>query len=1561
MNSFAQNTSDQEQAIKRFLRDYLNKPKNEQTLHTILAGTCRYYDADRAYIFELNTAHTEVNNTYEWCREGVSSGMEDLQNIPVEGLESWFEALEEKGEFYISSLSDIPSDSNTYRTLEQQGVSCLAVAPLIVNGSAVGLLGIDNPRRNDSHLLLLSVIASACCSEIINKHLEYSNKALTERMKIIQSMSEIYTSVYYVDIANDRYTELASMDIVHEHIGSSGNARESLEFFCRNMMTPEYTEELLRFVDISTLDERMKQERIISKQFLSTVPLPDSSISIPYWAQCSFIDGGRGADGRLSHVIFVTQTIHDSKIKELETQKDLQEANAELTELLESEKQHTAIIGSMSNVFFALYYIDLEEGSFRDIFSPDGINHTRGEKDDAKTRLSSLVDTWVKDEYRSIMRLFTDIDTIDERLGNNRIITQEYVDIGGDWVRCCLFPAEKNDIGKNTGIICGLRWITAEKEKQESQDNLIQALSLSYENVYAVNMDTSEAVCYRMDKTITSRYGQKFAIGDYEKSIRLYVENDVLEDDRQLFDRILLIKDIQQLLGDRQTYSFSYRVSRNDTIQYFECQLVKPSSSRNEFAVGFKNIDSEKKQELAQQKKIESALAAVEKLNATLRDEMDIAGALSKDYPSVVLLDLVNETAVTIKQNGKIIKEDERVIKRSYNSLWESFILKYVPDEDKAALTAAVSSETVLRALEAKDEYSFSYRVCYDDTGLHHYQASFIRLYSQRDGKSQIILGFRNIDAIVEEERKNMTIREEQLRIIGALSREYHSLFKVDAATGKLSLYRTDGIGMERDLLDKLMEHGSYEEVLSKYIDGYIVPEDRERIRQSAALGVLLERVPQVGLYKLGYRRNMNGTVAYFEMNVVKTSDNNGMVTFIIGLRDVDDEMQRQLRQIREIETQSEIIEGLGSVYYSVLLVDPERDKVTVYRAESEDGKAIAGHFSKNDHCWSKGLCSYAEEHISEKDRREFIEKLSLDNIRLCKEDFSLTYEKLKADGIIYLQARVSFVREKDGGFVVVIGTRNVDDLIKKERQQELALQAACDSAEAANKAKTEFLSNMSHDIRTPMNGIIGMTAIAATHIDDKERVQDCLQKISQASKHMLSLINEVLDMSKIESGKVDLNEEEFNLSNLVDNLLSMTSAQINKHRHELSVNISDVIHEEVIGDSLRIQKVFTNLMSNAVKYTPDGGKIRFSITEKPSGQAKVGCYEFIFEDNGIGMSEEFMEKIFEPFSRAVDGRVNKIQGTGLGMPISRNIVRMMGGDIKVESRLNVGSRFTVTIYLKLQDTAEIRLDRFIDLNVLVVDDDALSLESCCAILEDFGMKPDGVATGAEAVEYVTAKQDYFACILDWKMPDMDGIATTKAIRKAAGKDVPIIIISAYDWSDIEQEARAAGANAFISKPLFRSRLAKTFNALVGEEEQSGQETPLVSLSNMDLSGRRILLAEDNDLNAEIATEILETTGLAVERAADGTEAVDMMAMCGDGYYDIIFMDIQMPRMNGYDATRAIRAMNRNYCKQIPIVAMTANAFAEDVQAAKTVGMNEHIAKPLDLKALSKTLKKWLL
>ena len=960
------------------------------------------------------------------------------------------------------------------------------------------------------------------------------------------------------------------------------------------------------------------------------------------------------------------------------------------------------------------------------------------------------------------------------------------------------------------------------KEGIQFLDNLSKALAIPYDNIFVVNMDTGQSVCYRMGQVLRKRYGDNFGNGYYEDIMSAFVNSGVLEEDKHLFDQVRLLAGVKEILADKTTYTIDFRTHPKENPHYIQCQFMKPDSDNNGFVMGVRNVHEKRKQELARQKKVEDALAEVERTNSALKEESTISVALSK---------------------------------------------------------------------------------------------------------------------------------------------EYSSLFKIDGKTGNLSVYRTDGMGMSSQLLDELMENGDYSSVLNKYIDTFVVPEDRERIRELAGLDVLYERVPDEGLYKLGFRRSMAGIISYYEMSVVKIVDNSNNITFVVGLRDVDAEMRRQLKLTHEMEIQRDIIEGLAMEYYSVLLLDPDTDIVTTFRTD-ECARTSDGYFAKNNNCWSKIVKSYAKEYVSDRSRDEYIEKLSTDYIRSQKESYSVTYEALTWGKTSYLQIRVAYVKERDGNNVVVIGTRNVDDLIKKERAQEMALQAAYDAAEAANKAKTDFLSNMSHDIRTPMNGIIGMTAIAASHIDDRERVQDSLQKITMASKHLLSLINEVLDMSKIESGKVQLVEEEFNLSDLVDNLIAMTSSQVKEHHHELKVSISNLTHEEVIGDSLRIQKVFTNIMGNAVKYTPDGGEIRLSISEKPSYQAKVGCYEFIFEDNGIGMRNEFVDRIFEPFSRADDDRVAQIQGTGLGMSISRNIVRMMGGDIKVESILGVGSRFTVTFYLQLQDTEEIQYDKFVNLDVLVADDDKLSLESCCSVLDDLGMRTKGVATGEEAVQEVVQcheqNKDYFACIIDWKMPGMDGIETTRAIRKEVGNDVPIIIISAYDWSDIEQEARAAGANAFISKPMFRSRLVKTFCTLMDEEVQQEPVMTMDDLASMELSGYRALLVEDNELNVEVATVILEMTGLSVERVSDGTEAVDRMNECEDGYYDIVFMDIQMPKMNGYDATRAIRAINRNYCRQVPIVAMTANAFAEDVQAAKTVGMNGHIAKPLELKTLLGVLKKWL-
>ena len=533
----------------------------------------------------------------------------------------------------------------------------------------------------------------------------------------------------------------------------------------------------------------------------------------------------------------------------------------------------------------------------------------------------------------------------------------------------------------------------------------------------------------------------------------------------------------------------------------------------------------------------------------------------------------------------------------------------------------------------------------------------------------------------------------------------------------------------------------------------------------------------------------------------------------------------------------------------------------------------------------------------------------------------------------------------------------------KAEIESHKALKEAYRAAENASRAKTEFLSNMSHDIRTPMNAIVGLTAIAGANIESQDRVVECLGKITKSSRHLLGLINEVLDMARIESGRMSLAEEDFSLPELVDNLLTLTKPAIDEHKHQLEVHIEHIEHEAVCGDSLRIQQVFVNLMSNAIKYTPDGGNITLTIKEKPNGFSELGCYEFSIEDNGIGMTPEFQKIMFEPFSRADDHRTTKVQGTGLGMAIARNIVNLMNGDIQVESAPNKGTKITVTVYLKLQENEKEQEKELLDLPVLVVDDDKTCCESTVATLQEIGIAGEWVLTGKEAVERCYARHetnsDYFAVILDWKMPEMDGIATARKIRERVGEEVTIIILTSFDFSEIEEEARAAGVNAFMAKPLFRSRLTATLRQFTSGKKEKNARNYLEDFAKENYAGKRILLVEDNELNREIATEIIGMTGVTIDSAENGKIAVEKVMEAPEKWYDLIFMDIQMPIMNGYEATAAIRALTGNRGK-VPIIAMTANAFAEDVQLAKNTGMNEHIAKPLDLNKLNDVLKQWL-
>ena len=943
-------------------------------------------------------------------------------------------------------------------------------------------------------------------------------------------------------------------------------------------------------------------------------------------------------------------------------------------------KQRTSIISAISNVFSEMYYIDLRDHTIQKIASQNLMQEESDGQQDAGQVLRMMADTWSVGAFRPIMRNFLDVDTIGTRLKHKSILSQEYLNEKGEWIRCSLMPAERDENGNDLAVLCVSRQITTEKKELESQDNLIQALAIPYENTYVVNAATGEAICYRMGQTMTERYGHKFAVGDYEENIGNYIDNDVMDEDRGLFAQMRVLQGVEELLSDKKTYYFNYRVFRNNETRYYQCQLVKPNAASKEFVVGFKDVDEEKREELAQQRRLERALEAVEQANTALQEEMAISEGLSQ---------------------------------------------------------------------------------------------------------------------------------------------EYHSLFKIDAKSGAMSLYRTDGIGMDIKTVNALMKLGNYEGgILDQYIDSFVASEDRERVRRSTRLSVLQEKVPDRGLFKIGFRRVVNGVSSYYEMNTIKVVDEKGTGTFILGMRDVDAEVRSQLKQTKEMEMQREIIEGLGTEYFSVLLVDPETDHAVVFR-EEENGQMIAEFCRNYNNHWSEFIAHYANEKVSDASRSEFEEKLSLDYIQSGQEAYSLIYEYLAGDEVVYYQVRVAFVHKGDGKNAAVVGTRNVDDLIKKERQQEMELQKAYVAAETASKAKTDFLFNMSHDIRTPMNAIIGFTELLDKHLDDKEMMRDYIAKIRTSNEFLLSLINNVLEMARIESGKERLDETSENAIEFLQSVFTLFDSQM-KEKGVRFIKSIQIEHPNVVVDKTKMREILLNILSNALKYTPAGGTVRMTLTELGVDEAGYVTYQTVIEDTGIGMSAEFLPHIFEDFSRAHSSTESKVSGTGLGTAIVKKLVDLMQGTIDIESALGKGTKVTLTMKHQIVD-------------------------------------------------------------------QRDTQQTNRHVKESRKKD---------------------------------------------------------------FAGKRILIAEDNDLNAEIAVTILEEAGFLTERAEDGIICVDMVEKAEAGYYDLILMDIQMPNMDGYKATQVIRRLPDQEKANIPIVAMTANAFEEDRKNAFAVGMNGHIAKPVYVEEL---------
>ncbi|MEY8392386.1 response regulator [Lachnospiraceae bacterium] len=752
-----------------------------------------------------------------------------------------------------------------------------------------------------------------------------------------------------------------------------------------------------------------------------------------------------------------------------------------------------------------------------------------------------------------------------------------------------------------------------------------------------------------------------------------------------------------------------------------------------------------------------------------------------------------------------------------------------------------------------------------------------------------------------------------------------------------------------------ILGYGSLEEMMADGFDmvaSTVLEEDKDKLR-----GCIMELEKEGDTVSTQYRvRHKNGQLLHI-MGSIKLVEENGELFYQRFLLDCT---EQRLQEQRNEKQQEELIRALSIDYNIVCCFDLDLD-LGISLRNNEEGRAFVPG-SKGRISFQESMERYIQEFVYEDDQEMLRALVSSENLRKeleQKKQYYVNYRAIVQGRTKYYQLKAVRTGTWKGQHGIVLGIRCVDEETRNEMEKKTLLENALMQAKRASKAKSLFLSNMSHDIRTPMNAIVGFTALAITHVEEKEQVEEYLKKIMTSGNHLLSLINDVLDMSRIESGKMHLDEKPCSLPDILHGLRSILQADIHAKNLDLYIDAVDILDEDIYCDKLRLNQVLLNLLSNAVKYTTSGGMVTMRIIQKGGAPNGYANYEFNIRDTGIGMSEEFVAHIFEPFEREKSSTASKIQGTGLGMAITKNIVDMMNGTIEVKSEQGSGTEVRVCFTFRLNTDAKEPEDipELKNCRALVIDDDFNTCDSVTYMLTQIGMRAEWTLSGKEALlrthQAVARGDNYTVYVIDWMLPDMNGIEVTRRIRKETGEDVPIILLTAYDWLEIEEEAKEAGVTAFCSKPLFYSELHRCLHSIVdveGEEREDGGET-----SKKRHTGR-ILLAEDNELNQEIAKAILEDAGFSVEVAENGKIAVDMLKKSQPGYYQLVLMDVRMPEMNGYEATKAIRSLENRELSAIPIFAMTANAFEEDKKEALACGMNGHLAKPIEVEVLFNTL-----
>ena len=1087
----------------------------------------------------------------------------------------------------------------------------------------------------------------------------------------------------------------------------------------------------------------------------------------------------------------------------------------------------------------------------------------------------------------------------------------------------------------------------AEEESGEFSE-IADALSETYECIFYVNVLDDTFDIFHADKLLNKLHesvtGRDFFF-DSISSLRHNLYKDDLEPVMRFMEKGAFLKRLE----DNATAAVEYRLVIDGVPQFYRMKVIKSSKDENHVIVAVENIDSEVTKAIAQRQEMDRNNSVIESL------------ASDFDFVNYVILgeDADRDIVVTYRANSVLLKAipgwsmEKRFSKRMV------LLLKYlVSDSDKMQFAERVNRDRLIMELKNDPVVHINFKIVLNGKDAY-YQMKVIADKDEIGNIKGIVFGLHSVDDEIKKQMQIQSKLKRNLEIIDILSEDYSSLFYFnfeDGSTGVLTVSESikDSISSLLSSCEKL------EDVFKAFVKAQAHPDDVEMLLELASREYVAKQLAHQKRYTVVFRHLFGSEYKYSRLVFAKAEAVDVPAKLVaVGFVEVDAQYRNEMEHQENIERIISLSDQFEKIYD--VNVDTGMFSVSEKGGKFHDVVDESG----NGIDFFKDREAYTRNTVYKEDCERVLQSLDREKViaRLQHEySFFLDYRRVAGDDFKWFRMKISKMGDWAKSRRVLVGIIDNDAVYRKEMEQQAVLEKALEMAKSASKAKTMFLNNMSHDIRTPMNAIIGYTELATMHIGNEDQVRSFLGKIQLSSNHLLSLINDVLDMSRIESGKLSLNEKPERLPEIVHTLKDIVQADIYAKKLQFFANSIGVYSEDVVCDRLRLNQVLLNVISNAIKYTPAGGTISFSVEQKMTSEIGVGAFEFRVKDTGIGMSEKFLPNIYDPFTRVNSSTVSGIQGTGLGMAITKNIVEMMNGSIEVKSKEHEGTEVILNFKFKLvnENQEPERIEELEGKRILVIDDDVDCCKSIPLVLKGLGICADCCSSGADAMlKAVNAKSmgfAYDAFFVDWRMPDTDGMKMTKMLRSELGDDILVIVMSAYEWADIEEKALEVGVNNFVSKPLFVSDVRETLLRSFGIKQVEAPKKD----NKVNFDGKKVLLVDDNELNREIAQEILEDCGIKVTTACDGKQAVEYIKSATPSDCDLILMDVQMPIMDGYEATRQIRKLDKKMATEIPIIAMTANAFADDQQAALDAGMNEHLPKPVNVNKLREVLARFL-